>query len=489
MVGLIHLESHFTDEKAGPLRAETYRRLRRHWQFINELLLFREIEDHKRYGINIYGHPRAPRFYQAASLYHPDTVIRSFSHDGSGDEPGIKDPSGKWDVRPHRGRIVNVDLEILRSWHEFLEEPDTPILQTRAVYAVNRATSDVLNKLAAAPRMGQLDLQFSRGWDESIDRKKGFFDSEWGRPAAWDDVILQGPNLHIGLPFFKYPNPTMKNNQDWSPVDLEALGPDEIPITSYKRRGDRTRYDASYTHWQTTPPKPQDSGVTEPSGSGSRASARSAYRIAWRRMAANTGERTLISAIVPPGAAHVNPVTAGGLPTGSPRDLVLAGAFLGALLSDFSVRSVPKSEILFSTIERMPFADDPQYRAKIALRALRLNCATSRYSELWESCYDDSFSRDSWTGGLAHPSRVALGAVERHWSPRVPLRIPAERRQALLELDVLVAMSLGISADELCTIYRTQFPVLHGYDQGRDCLLYTSPSPRDGLLSRMPSSA
>ncbi|WP_068402896.1 DNA methyltransferase, partial [Kribbia dieselivorans] len=48
-VGLIHLESHFTDEKAGTLRRATYRRLRRHWQFINELLLF-EIEDHKRYG-------------------------------------------------------------------------------------------------------------------------------------------------------------------------------------------------------------------------------------------------------------------------------------------------------------------------------------------------------------------------------------------------------------------------------------------------------
>ena len=26
-------------------------------------------------------------------------------------------------------------------------------------------------------------------------------------------------------------------------------------------------------------------------------------------------------------------------------------------------------------------------------------------------------------------------------------------------------------------------------DQFRNCLLYTSPSPRDGLLSRMPSSA
>ena len=27
------------------------------------------------------------------------------------------------------------------------------------------------------------------------------------------------------------------------------------------------------------------------------------------------------------------------------------------------------------------------------------------------------------------------------------------------------------------------------YQQYQDCLLYTSPSPRDGLLSRMPSSA
>ena len=32
------------------------------------------------------------------------------------------------------------------------------------------------------------------------------------------------------------------------------------------------------------------------------------------------------------------------------------------------------------------------------------------------------------------------------------------------------------------------FPVPDG-DTGTNCLLYTSPSPRDGLLSRMPSSA
>ena len=31
--------------------------------------------------------------------------------------------------------------------------------------------------------------------------------------------------------------------------------------------------------------------------------------------------------------------------------------------------------------------------------------------------------------------------------------------------------------------------VLERYGQEYTCLLYTSPSPRDGLLSRMPSSA
>ena len=29
----------------------------------------------------------------------------------------------------------------------------------------------------------------------------------------------------------------------------------------------------------------------------------------------------------------------------------------------------------------------------------------------------------------------------------------------------------------------------YDYAKAKDCLLYTSPSPRDGLLSRMPSSA
>lgn len=39
-----------------------------------------------------------------------------------------------------------------------------------------------------------------------------------------------------------------------------------------------------------------------------------------------------------------------------------------------------------------------------------------------------------------------------------------ERREALVEIDVLVAMELGMSVDQLQSIYSIQFPVLNMYE-------------------------
>src|SRR5664279_5589 len=133
-IGLIHPETHFTDENAGVLREAAYLRLRRHWQFVNELQLF-EI-DHKRpYGVHVYGSVRSrPTFRMATSLYHPNTVLRSEDHDGSGAEPGLKDFEGNWDLRPHHDRVIAVNDQTLATWHAILESEDLPILQTRMVY-------------------------------------------------------------------------------------------------------------------------------------------------------------------------------------------------------------------------------------------------------------------------------------------------------------------------------------------------------------------
>jgi len=446
-IGLIHPETHFTDQKAGRLRSASYSRLRRHWQFINELVLF-EIDNHVTYGVHVYGPLQEVGFEMSTSLYHPETVERSYLHDGTGEEPGLKNPEGGWDLRPHRNRIITVTDETLQTWHAVLESDAVPLHQTRMVYAVNRATAAALDKLSKASRLGDLGLEFSRGWDESIDRKKGVFEVEWGPATSWKEVILQGPNIFVGNPFYKSPNETMANNKDWSPIDLETLAPDALPITVYKRAVDAAQYDSAYTHW-----------------SPARVPARNQYRVAWRNMAANTGERTLIPAIIPPGAAHVDGVYSLGLKEPDARKALVVASEMASLLSDFAVRVAPKSTIRSGTALRLPAVVDHSLIGELALRALRLNAVTLAYSGLWEDAYSVEMRSAIWTGGIDYPGRPALGDIAPTWTGRGPLRRASDRRQALVEVDAIFAIMLGLTADELSTIYRTQFAVLYGYDR------------------------
>lgn len=111
-----------------------------------------------------------------------------------------------------------------------------------------------------------------------------------------------------------------------------------------------------------------------------------------------------------------------------------------------------------------PETDHP-LAAPLLLRTLRLNCLTSIYAPLWEELFHPTWPGCEDWANSAWPNLSPLAsAIVPTWHYDTPLRTEYERRAALVELDALVSVWLGITANQLVAIYKSRYPVLSDYE-------------------------
>lgn len=441
-VGLLHPDGHLTDASSPLLRAQAYSRLRRHWAFRNQALLFEDIGNTRPFGISIYGAPQPIHFLQLTGAHVPETVDASLVHDGSGAPPGLKLPSGNWDRRPHRSRVITIDTETLAQWAKLFDPPGTPPQQARLVQPLTMENLDAVEVLARQSlRIEDLDYHWSSGWDEKGSKKAGFIYWNTSDPTSVDEVVLQGPHFSVATPFAKIPNVPCRSHRDYSDIDLEALGEVLIPRTNYQRASSLERYRANLSTWDGLPYTRY-------------------WRLAWRRMADAMTERTLMAALIPPGPTHIHTVQS--LAMGSDRETALVAGLWASIPFDYLVKISGKADVQDELVRRFPAPIAHPLAPFLLLRALRLNCLTLDYAPLWEALFEDSFKTDNWTPrfGMLRPLQIA----DQRWQIASPLRTELERRAALVEIDALAAMMLGVTADQLCAMYRAQFGVLRVYE-------------------------